>query len=585
LRAATLLRALAVFAAGAAQGVPIQEASAQAVRLDADLPRVMVFVDERGETATARLTSFLREAGFTVLDPAFARTAADRALAREAVAGDDGAATALGRSLGAHVLVLGAAPAEDQPSSAAANLTVGTATVAVRALRLDAPRVVSEQTAAGRGLDATGQAARTKAVDQAVEEILYRTGFLGDLLIDWEEHPWNDGAYWEPSPGSLDAQRSRQGTEGTAPAGYAPVSASGPVRIAILESDAYPEAEGGPATRAIEIVAAERRIARVRGVVTGAAAEVTVGPVAAATRALTADEAHALGVGAGTSFEARVPLGPDDRRVRVRARGAAGEASVEVTPEIGRRWAVVVGISKYADERITPLTYADDDARAMVAFLRSPEGGAIPEDNLRVLLDEEATSEALRDALFVFLQQAAPEDLVTVYVASHGSPDPSRPSNLYILTHDTDVDAMAATAFPMWDVKTALRRQIASERVVVIADACRSAGTLVDEANPVGGAFSELFDPSRRLTLSAAGVAQVSFEDAKWGGGHGVFTHFLLEGFRGAADADGDGVVTFREASAFVAGKVAGETGGAQTPQWSGLGDVPLAVLAGGSAR
>jgi len=134
-----------------------------------------------------------------------------------------------------------------------------------------------------------------------------------------------------------------------------------------------------------------------------------------------------------------------------------------------------------------------------------------------------------------------------VYVASHGAPDPSRPSNLYILTHDTDVDAMAATAFPMWDVKTALRRQIASERVVVIADACRSAGTLVDDANPVGGAFSGLFDPSRRLTLSAAGAVQVSFEDARWRGGHGVFTHFLLEGLGGAADGDGNGVVGFRE--------------------------------------
>jgi hypothetical protein len=568
-----VLRTLAVVAAGAAQGVSAQGGAAQAVRLEADLPRVMVFLDEEGDAATARFTSFLREAGFTVLDPAFARTAADRDLARQAVAGDDGAATALGRSLGAHVLVLGAAPSDAQPSPAAANLAVGTASVAVRALRLDEPRVVSEQTAAGRGLDATVQAARAKAVGQAVEEILYRTGFMGDLLIDWEEHPWEDGAYWEPSPGSLGAAAgAREGTSG----GYAAP------RIAILESDAYPEPEGGPATRSIEIVAAERRIARVRGVVTGAASEVTVGPVAAAARPLTAQEADALGIGAGTSFEASVPLGPDDTRVRVRARGAAGETSIEVIPEIGRRWAVVVGISKYADGRITPLSYADDDARAMADFLRSPAGGSVPESSLRVLLDEAATAEALRDALFVFLQQAAPEDMVTVYVASHGSPDPKRPSNLYILTHDTDVDAMAATAFPMWDVKTALRRQIASERVVVIADACRSAGTLVDEANPVGGAFSELFDPSRRLTLSAAGTAQVSFEDAKWGGGHGVFTHFLLEGFGGAADADGNGVVTFREAAAYVSGKVKDATAGSQIPEWSGMGDVPLALVGGG---
>ena len=31
----------------------------------------------------------------------------------------------------------------------------------------------------------------------------------------------------------------------------------------------------------------------------------------------------------------------------------------------------------------------------------------------------------------VTVRQAQPEDLVTIYVASHGSPDPSRPENLY----------------------------------------------------------------------------------------------------------------------------------------------------------
>ena len=62
-----------------------------------------------------------------------------------------------------------------------------------------------------------------------------------------------------------------------------------------------------------------------------------------------------------------------------------------------------------------------------------------------------------------------------------------------------------------------------------------------------------------------------------------MFTHFLLEGLRGAADEDGDGVVTFQEVAAFVAGKVSAETAGAQTPGWSGLGDVPMATLSSAS--
>lgn len=593
------IRTTAAVLAAAVTLAAARPTAAQLVAYELELPRVMVFIDEEGRTATSAITSFLREAGFTVIDPAFARTASEQDVAQRALAGDDAAATELGRDLGAHVVLLGAVPSEDQPSPADDRLRVATAHLSVRALRLDRTRVVSSQQADARGLDATGLGARQKAVRQAVEDALYRTSFVGDLLIDWEEERWEDDEYWEPAPGSVEAQivipppPPPVGAPGDplapAPQGGSPAvttgtvvepqlpTPQGPPRIAIFESESYPLPEG---TRGIEIVGVEPRIARIRGLVTRPDAVVTVGGVEASLTPLSADEAMRLGlVGPGVSFEARVPLGPGEDQVEVAAASPGGEATVAVSPGVGERWAVVIGISEYADARITPLRYADDDARAMYDFLRSEPGGSVPERNIRLLVNEDATAEAIREALFVFLQQARAEDMVTVYLASHGAPDPTRDSNLYVLTHDTDVDAMAATAFPMWDVKTALRRQIAAERVVVIADACRSAGTLVDDANPVGGAFSELFTPSRRMTMSAAGMHEVSFEDARWGGGHGVFTHYLLEGLGGAADADGDGVVSFREAAAYVEAHVPGATDGVQNPEWSGLGDLALARL------
>ena len=44
--------------------------------------------------------------------------------------------------------------------------------------------------------------------------------------------------------------------------------------------------------------------------------------------------------------------------------------------------------------------------------------------------------------------------------AFYMKPDPQRPDNLYLLPYDANVKQLAATGFPMWDVKTALRRQI-----------------------------------------------------------------------------------------------------------------------------
>jgi uncharacterized caspase-like protein len=136
----------------------------------------------------------------------------------------------------------------------------------------------------------------------------------------------------------------------------------------------------------------------------------------------------------------------------------------------------------------------------------------------------------------------------------------------------------------MWDVKTALRRQISAERVIVIADACHSAGTTDGETvgsaqqNAIAGGFAELFTPSRRLMMTAADTNEFSLEDARWEG-HGVFTHFLLEALQGKGDSNGDGIITFTEAYEHVSRSVIGATQGRQNPQRAGFGDIPLAVV------
>ena len=68
-------------------------------------------------------------------------------------------------------------------------------------------------------------------------------------------------------------------------------------------------------------------------------------------------------------------------------------------------------------------------------------------------------------------------------------------------------------------------------------------------------------------------------------GGHGVFTHFLLEGLRGEGDQNGDGIVTFAEVFEFVASSVTVATEGRQNPQRSGFGDIPLAIVEEPSAN
>jgi hypothetical protein len=466
-------------------------------------------------------------------------------------------ALSLGRRLGAHVALFGRLEADAAPSPFDPALQTGSASLSLRAVRLDGARVAAAVSTAGRGLAATPLGARDAATRQAVAALLRDTRFMGDLVTDWQRVSWDDAAYWR------DADRPAR------------PDARDDAGLVLLE--AVVEPVGGTHTqRGIGVVQYQ---ARVRGAVSGAVVSVRAGDRDFPPRPPTPHEQESLGVAADARLvEAGLPLSSPQDTLRLTVRAGSADSEVAIVPAAGRRWAVVIGISRYRDARIPTLAYADADARAFHDYLRSDGGGAVPAERIRLLLNEAATAEALRDALNVFLQQAAPEDEVVVFLAAHGAPDPGRRSNLYLLAHDTDADRFAATAFPMWDFKTAAVRQIRAERVVVLADACRSAGVTITEGarNTIGAAFGEVFSGARRLTLAASGADEVSVEGAQWGGGHGVFTHYLLEGLGGAADIDADGVVKFSEVARYVSARVPAETGDRQHPHRAGAGDLAL---------
>lgn len=300
--------------------------------------------------------------------------------------------------------------------------------------------------------------------------------------------------------------------------------------------------------------------------------------------------------GGSYRFVAYVPADSASREVVVMVRGRTGNPVIaryqlNATPAAqsftsreepwsaeagfrGKRWAVVVGISAYQDTAIKALQYADDDARAIYDFLRSPAagGGGFAEENIKLLLNEQATYAEVRAALYSYLRQATDEDQVFIYFAGHGAPDPARLSDLYLLTYDTRADQLSATGFPMRDVDRAVG-ELYARHVVLITDACHSGGITTQFASRGGeNNINDIFLQQLSSTtgglavFTASGASQLSLEDARWGGGHGVFTHYLLEALRGAADDDRDQIVTLSEMMHYTVERVRRETQNSQIP-------------------
>lgn len=244
-----------------------------------------------------------------------------------------------------------------------------------------------------------------------------------------------------------------------------------------------------------------------------------------------------------------------------------------------QRYAVVIGISDYKDSRIPDLQYADADAQAFYDFITSPVGGNFNKENIVLLKNDRATLKNVKSAITNFLKKAIDTDFVVVFMACHGAPEPDRLNNLYLLMHDSELDSLSATAYHMEQVNADMKRYISAKKLVFFADTCHSAG-LTEGAigtrgfsNTINVALSTLKSVRDGWGIvSASRAGEVSMESSQWGGGHGVFTHYLLEGMKGKADLEGNknGIVTLAEAFDFLEEKVKRSTRNAQHPDTSG---------------
>jgi formylglycine-generating enzyme required for sulfatase activity/uncharacterized caspase-like protein len=238
------------------------------------------------------------------------------------------------------------------------------------------------------------------------------------------------------------------------------------------------------------------------------------------------------------------------------------------------RWAILIGISQYAFPHLN-LRYADRDVEALQQLLLSPVGSSFDPAQICTLTNSQATTAAITRALRSFLKKPARGDLVIIYFACHGSPDPDRPENLYLITHDTHPRDIAGTALPMREIDLSIRENLLAEKIIILADTCHSAGiantigrrSLNDSTNQINRYLKEISQAKDGIALlTSAEANETSFEGEQWGGGHGVFTHYLLEGMNGAADQNQNGSVNLGELFEYVREQVQRDTDHRQHP-------------------
>ena len=189
------------------------------------------------------------------------------------------------------------------------------------------------------------------------------------------------------------------------------------------------------------------------------------------------------------------------------------------------QWALLIGISDYInfeDVEGGDLHAGASDARLMRDVLVMRWG--VPEENIRLLVDHQATRAAIQESVTGWLaDNVGPEDLVTVYFAGHGS-------QMWDESGDED-DALDETLAPADVLATSTEYDISddefgewlnalsSSRVTVFLDNC-SSGTGTRDVTPFSRGrllardLDEVERPASAARRAVAGQADATGFDA-----------------------------------------------------------------------
>lgn len=255
-----------------------------------------------------------------------------------------------------------------------------------------------------------------------------------------------------------------------------------------------------------------------------------------------------------------------------------GEKLPEETPEESiastrklqgfKVWAVVVGVSSY--NHMPTLRYTDDDAYRMYAFLKSPEGGAIPDEQIRILIDEDATKDEIKRAMENVFAKAGKNDLALLYFSGHGLKGAFLPIDFDGYNNKMDHDEI-----------NAILANSPAKYKLLIADACHSGSLLAMKGGEVKGILENYYntlaqaDPGTALIMSSKSE-ETSLESS--GLRQGVFSHFLIRGLKGEADGDKNRVVSVQELFDYITENVKKYTGNRQSPVIKGDYDPGMTV-------
>ena len=230
-------------------------------------------------------------------------------------------------------------------------------------------------------------------------------------------------------------------------------------------------------------------------------------------------------------------------------------------------WALIIGINDY--ENVPDLHYAVEDALAIKNMLINEFN--FSRNNVRVLIDKEATQSNINKEMSKLLKSAGVNDRVVFYFAGHGETEAlglEEVATGFLMPSDADVENLYFSAIPMEDLRS-ISKFSKAKHMLFLVDACYSGLAAVNTRGLSTNSpnyIDKITRENARQIITAGQKDEKVLEKDEWE--HSAFTKNLISGLKDKkANSNGDDFITGSELGFYLQEKVSLDTENSQTPQ------------------
>lgn len=222
-------------------------------------------------------------------------------------------------------------------------------------------------------------------------------------------------------------------------------------------------------------------------------------------------------------------------------------------------FALIVGINEY--KNLNNLEYAVNDAKSIYNVLKEQFG--YKEENMKLILNKEATKENIMNAYYEISKNTCNDDTLIVFYAGHGFTYQAGLNDKgYLIPYNGTEENL--NTLISWNSLTMDSDLFKAKHIFYIMDACYSGLAL---QRNIRGSKRFLKDMLRRYSrqVLTAGKSDQTVKDSGGKNNNSIFTSYLLEALNGEAKTE-YGVLSASSVMNYVYTKVSNDPKSFQTP-------------------